>query len=251
MYARSAVRPAVIVSCALVALLCLGALVFAPPSWAVSLGAVGMAVGTYGVSLAAGGVSMQRTIMRTGDGQLGLEITLPAGKTVTSWVKTDANTAACNLPSGHGYSNGNFDVYWSSGGVNYIRRNVPGTISTNALSLDGGSGTDFPESATTGIVVCRQVAWTGLIDGDACKIVGVAAEISATVTTRQHVSFLDAASSQVTYLVLNANEPIVCDVAGGATNTYTGNVITNGVASNGDPSNSATLKIVAVYDATP
>ena len=241
-------------ACGYLALL-VGAALFAPASWLLSLataGLVGMAVtASYSISLNAGGVSISKPITRTGDAATVAEITLPAGKTVTGWTDTDSNTASCTLPGGHGYSNGNFDVYWSSGGTNYIRRNVPGTISTNTLSLDGGAGDNFPTTGTTGIVVCKQVAFNALLDGDNCKIVGVLAEVAAIVATRQHVSFLDGSSSQVAYQVLTANEPIVTDITGGATNLYTGNIITNGVASNGDATYDATLKIVAVYDSTP
>lgn len=225
------------------------AAVLLPPTWTIA--AVGMATATYAINLSAAGIAINKSITRTGDGQASIEVTLPAGKTVTSWVKTDANTAACDLPAGHGYSNGNFDVYWSSGGTNYIRRNVPGTIATNALSLDGGAGTDFPASATSGVVVCRQVAFNLAIDGDNAKIVGVCAEIAATVTTRQHVSFYDSADDEITNLDLTANEPNICDITGGATNLYTGDPITDGVASNGDTTYEATLKIVVVSDATP
>lgn len=246
-------KPKFLIAVALSLLACvlLTAAAFAPPAWTLSLGVLGMATASYGVSIAGAGLSIAQTILRTGDGQASVEVTLPAGKTVTSWVKTDANTAACDLPSGHGYSNGNFDVYWSSGGVNYIRRNVPGTISTNALSLDGGAGTDFPASATTGIVVCRQVAFNIAIDGDNCKLVAVCAEIAANVSTRQHASFYDSADDEITNLDLTANTPSVVDIEGGATNPYTGDPITDGVASNGDSSYSATLKIIAIYDATP
>lgn len=210
-----------------------------------------MATAQYGVSISGAGLSIAKTINRTGDGQASVEVALPAGKTVTNWVKTDANTAACDLPAGHGYSNGNFDVYWTSGGVNYIRRNVPGTISTNALSLDGGAGEDFPASATSGVVVCRQVAFNIAIDGDNSKLIAVAGEIAATSTSRLHVSLYDSADDEITNLNLTANEPSVTDIEGGASNPYTGDPITDGVASNGDTSNAATLKIIAIYDATP
>ena len=39
---------------------------------------------------------------------------------------------------GHGYSNGNFDVFWEGG----RRYGVPGTISTNALTLDSKTQPD-------------------------------------------------------------------------------------------------------------
>src|SRR5688572_9155702 len=141
-----------------------------------------MPQGTYGFSVSAGGVSIQGSAVRTGDGVIGKEITLPAAKPVTNWVKTDANTAACDLPVGHGYSNGTFDVYWTSGGGGR-RVDVPGTIATNALSLDGGSGTDFPASADTTVVVCRQVPINVAIDGDALKLLAIRSEYTDTTQT--------------------------------------------------------------------
>jgi hypothetical protein len=52
---------------------------------------------------------ISQSVVRTGD-LVEVDVALPAGKDVTAWVKTDANTAACDLPAGHGYSDGNFDV---------------------------------------------------------------------------------------------------------------------------------------------
>jgi len=119
--------------------------------------------------------SINKTYQRSGDDPINVEVTLPAGKDVTSWVKTDANTAACNLPSGHGYTDGKFDVYWSGG----YRYGVDGTISTNALSLDGGAGTDFPSSATTGVVVCKRVVINKAIDGDNLAAIGLSYELAS------------------------------------------------------------------------
>ena len=101
-------------------------------------------------SVSVGGISSSRTI--SGDDKIETDVTLPAGKAVTGWTKTDSNTAAATLPGGHGYTNGKFDVYWSGG----RRYGVDGTISTNALSLDGGIGDAFPASSTTGVVVTRS-----------------------------------------------------------------------------------------------
>ena len=65
---------------------------------------------TYGVTLAVGGVSIQKTSVKTGDHSNTYEILLPAAYSVTAWVKTDDNTASGNLPAGHGQTNGKFDV---------------------------------------------------------------------------------------------------------------------------------------------
>ena len=89
-------------------------------------------------------------LLRHGESQWNLE------NRFTGWTDVDANTASCTLPSGHGYTNGNFDVFWTISGVNYRRYGVPGTISTNTLSLDGGGGDNFPATSTTGVVVCKR-----------------------------------------------------------------------------------------------
>lgn len=197
---------------------------------------------TYAISLAIGGIAIQKTITRTGNHANAYEVTLPAGKAVTSWVKTDANTAACNLPSGHGYTNGKFDVYWSGG----MRYGVDGTISTNALSLDGGAGDDFPASATTGIVATKQVSIATTIDGDNSEIVAIVAEYADQASTaKAHVDMQDS-SATVVEIDLTANAPYVVDIEGGATNVFTGNVIEATKASNGSSSAAATLKIVAL-----
>lgn len=182
--------------------------------------------------------------------------TIAAGKTVTSWVKTDANTAACNLPAGHGYSNGNFDVYWTVAGVNYCRYGVPGTISTNALSLDGGAGTDFPASATTGIVVCKQTTINTQIDGDASKAIVVSGR-TVTTTNRNpiHLDFLDSGSATVAQILIRANEEYRRDIQGilenGESNPFTGNKITSCLVSNGGTTDITVLVIASLEDSTP
>lgn len=202
----------------------------------------------YGVSLAAGSVSVQKSIVRTGSGALGWEETLPVAHAVTDWVKTDANTAACNLAGGHGQTDGKFDVYWSGG----MRYGVDGTIVTNALSLDGGAGDDFPASGTTGVVVCKQVSINTAIDGDNVSILGVSLEYtSPSSTSKGHVDMQDSGPATIEEIDLTANAPVVYDITGGAANVFTGNPIVTTKASHNDTVNTATLKICGVADASP
>lgn len=184
------------------------------------------------------------------------EVTLPAGKTVTSWVKTDADTAACDLPSGHGYTDGKFDVYWSSGGTNYRRYNVPGTISTNALSLDGGTGTDFPASATSGVVVTKCVTVNTSIDGDRVEALGVFFRNSSDTSARGHITFCDSADDVIGAMDLKEvdNNADGCDNAYHGANAVaqvTGDPITYALASNSSTTASATLYVLVGTDATP
>lgn len=210
-----------------------------------------MPSGLYAVSVSAGGVSISQTLTRTGDGSIGTQVTLPAGATLTSWVKTDANTAAGNLSGGHGLSNGTYDFHWYEAGVYKNRYGVPVTISTNAVSADGGSGDDFPATATTGVVMTLPVTINILIDGDELELLAICAEsTSSSSTSDAHVLFEDAAGDDIAELDLAANTPLIYDIAGGASNPFTGDVIVSCKASNGSASEALTLKICGVYDAS-
>jgi hypothetical protein len=206
---------------------------------------------TYGLTLAAGGVSIQKTVVRSGDHSNTYEVLLPAAKACTNFVKTDDDTAACDLPAGHGYANGNFDIYWQEGGVDKVRFGVPGTITTNALALDGGTGDAFPATSTP-VVACRQVGINTAIDGDALEILGLSLEYPDAASVKVgHVDMQSAAPATIEEIDLKANVPIVYDIDGGAANVFTGDPITSTKASHNDTVNAATLKIVSLEDSTP
>lgn len=188
-----------------------------------------MAIGNHTESLSVGGRLMQRNVDLTADNDAGyggasVPITLVQGKATTDWVKTDANTAACNIAAGHGWGDGahNVDVYWAGG----MRYGVVATVSTNALALEGGTGTDFPANATTTCIVTLQQQVNVAIDGDLAEAVGVQASVPA------HADFQDASSDSIRALTLVANEPDMWD-ANQATNVYTGDPITKVMVSNG------------------
>jgi hypothetical protein len=202
----------------------------------------------YNVNISGGGLSISGSKTRETDDAQGLAPVIPAGKTVTSWVKTDSDTADCNLPSGHGYASGNFDVYWDGG----RRYGVPGTVTSDALALDGGTGDDFPASATVGVVVCRQVQVNVAIDGDALALLGIKAHYAdRNATTPAGITFKDAGDADIAHLDLQANRPVVIDVEGGDDNPFTGNPITYALASNGSAVAEVTIQIVKAGDSTP
>lgn len=201
----------------------------------------------YGVSVG----SIAQSVIVTADQAIDVEVTLAAAKSVSSWVKTDANTAACNLASGHGQTDGKFDVYWSGG----RRYGVDGTIATNALSLDGGSGDDFPASATTGVVVCKQTKINAAIDGDNVSLIAFCIDVAGSTGYGTRLTFFDAinagGSAVGSGLDLDPNTPQVYHIAAGVTNPLTGSPILSLTASNGDATYSAVLKIKGVQDVTP
>lgn len=202
----------------------------------------------YNVSATIAGQSMIGGKTRIADNEAAYSPVIPAGKTVTAWVKTDANTAGCNLPGGHGYSNGNFDVYWEGG----RRYGVPGTISSNALTLDGGTGDDFPASATVGVVVCRQVQVNIVIDGDNLALFVAKAHFAdPAADAPAGLTLFDAEDDQIARLDLEANRLTVIDVEGGDANPFTGDPIAYAFASNGNPAAAVTLQIGVAQDSTP
>ncbi len=87
--------------------------------------------------------------------------TLAAAKTGTLTTRTDANTGTLTMTSGHGITTGaKIDLYWSGGS----RRGVTvGTVATNSVPIDLGSGDDLPAAATavTAMVVNEETStWT-------------------------------------------------------------------------------------------
>ncbi len=204
---------------------------------------------TYSPQLQVGGVSMQKTVTRTGDHPNPYEVTLPVAWAVSSWVKTDANTAAGNLAALHGQTSGTYDVYWTGG----RRYGVDITVTVNALAIDGGTGDDFPSSGNTTVTVSRQVTINTAIDGDNIQIIGLCAEVTGdeNATSKAHVTFKDGSADTIAAIDLTANAPVIYDIVGGVTNPFSGDPITVAYASNGNASFAATLKIASLEDSTP
>lgn len=204
-------------------------------------------VAQYSLTVSLGGVSIQKTINRTGDHANAYEVTLPVAFSVSAWVKTSASVAAGNLAGGHGQTTGTYDVYWTGG----ARYGVSITVTTNALALTGGSGTDYPATADTTVVVCKQLSVATAIDGDAISIMGISLEYpDPNATSIGRIDMLDSGAASIEAVPLAANAPLVYDITGGASNIFTGNVITASKASHNNTTYAATLKLVSLEDST-
>ena len=66
--------------------------------FALGFAAVGLVI-QYSVTVSLGGVTIQKSINRTGDHANSYEVALSAAKDVTGWTDTDFNTASCTLPA--------------------------------------------------------------------------------------------------------------------------------------------------------
>ena len=204
-----------------------------------------MSTGTLAIVGSIGGVTIQKTISETGDhpnvyGDGQTLIALAAGKAASDWVKTDANTAACNLTAGHGYTTGKMDVYWTGG----MRYDVDVTVTVNALALDGGSGTDFPATATATVVVCKHQQINTAIDGDNVQLLVVNS------TQWAHLHFEDAASDVIKDKELLADQPWTYAISSGEASPLTGDPIAVCFVSNGTIT-AGVLTILSLEDSTP
>ena len=217
-----------------------------------------MAQGIYSFNVSIGGLSSSSSVVRTSDSALTYEITLPVAHALSSWVKTDADTAAGNLTAGHGLSTGTFDVYWDGG----QRYGVTCTITTNAVALDGGTGTDFPASANATVRMAPIVAdATTPIDGDNVEIAFIKLLYSTDPDTavddseRGYALFEDAAGDDILELDttdgLTAQKTLIYDITGGDTNVFTGDPIATVTASQSSTTESPKLLIAVIQDATP
>lgn len=180
------------------------------------------------------------------------DIALAAGAAGTLTSRTDDETGSLTLATGHGITTAQvIDLYWS-GGARY--KITVGTVSGDVVPIganNSGSGSVLP-AATTAVVAAPRVAFNCSIDGDELSLLAVQAYFAvSTETSAAHVSLLDSGAAEIDEIALVANVPRTFDITGGDTNTFTGNPITNGIASNGSSANVATLKLLWVQDSTP
>lgn len=196
--------------------------------------------------------SIQKSVVRTGDDLIDVEVTLPAGKAGTLTTRTDDETGVVTVASGHGITaSDTVDVYWSTG-----RRYGVDVTATDAttISIDLGAGDNLPTQSTV-VVVCKQVVVNKAIDGDNLAILALLIDVAASTGFGTRITFFDAISAGGSAVGsgvdLDPNVPVVYDVAGGAATPITGNPVLSLVASNGDGTNAATLRIQGLQDVTP
>jgi hypothetical protein len=102
------------------------------------------------VRLGTGAVSF--TLTNTASSLLAVEEDIPAAKVGTLTTRTDDDTGELTMASGHGITTGaKLNVYWASG--KRLGMTV-GTVATNAVPIDGGTGDNLPadETSITAIV---------------------------------------------------------------------------------------------------
>jgi hypothetical protein len=168
--------------------------------------------------------------------------TIPAAKAGSLTTRTDDDTGELTMASGHGITTGQvLDLFWSGGS----RRGMTvGTVATNQVPIDGGSGDVLPTAATA-ITAMVPVEVVFTVDGDDVGqlvlysprpgyivfIDDVAAEIAASVTQ------FTAAGGKVPFS------------AAGGTNPLAGEITTLAKFSHDDANNARVMKAIAYFGA--
>ena len=205
-----------------------------------------MATGTITSVVSIGGVTIQSTVTQTGDhinnyGDANTVISLPVAQLATAWVKTDADTAACNLTTGHGFTTGKMDVFWDVGS----RYDVDVTVTVDAMALDGGVGDDFPATAEDTCVLAEVTQINTQIDGDEVQMFAIHS------TQKGSAYFEDTGGALVARFELVSDEVQTWNTDSGVANPLTGNPITVCFALNGSTSTAAIITILGLEDSTP
>jgi hypothetical protein len=177
---------------------------------------------------------------------------LVAAQTGTLTTRTDDNTGVATLSTGHGITTGMVcDVYWAAG----VRYGMDATVSSNAITLDGGAGDVLPLQDVACTVV-QQTEVNVNFDGDDALVIAVVYRNPNDTGAKAHVDFQDTGNASIQEidlthetvsggLVRNVN---LFNISAGDTNVFTGNRITHCAASH-DSTSAGTLYIYVAYNA--
>jgi hypothetical protein len=204
---------------------------------------------SYSVNLSGGGLQMSGNELVNGDTANPYELAVAAAIAGILTTRTDANTGIVTVASGHGVTTSDtVDLYDAAGAL--IRKDVDVTgVTSTTISIDLGSGSDLP-AANEVVNVAKQQTLNCNIDGDAIQIIGVCLTVPG-AATKGRILFEDAAGDDITDLTLTANKGQIYHVAAGASNPFTGDLITVARVSNGNTTLAATLTIISMEDRTP
>lgn len=187
-----------------------------------------------------GKVATSRTVV-TGEGLVAKEVSVPAAKTGSLGTRTDNNTGVINMTPGHGIVTGLVDVYWEGG----CRRQMSGTVATNAITVDGGSGDNLPTQGFA-ITAMNPVEEPLVVDGD--SVLGI--EMYADALGQ--IALFDAAG-EVEHLAkelggVNATDyrSFVWTPDRDATNPLAGDTVGIAFFSHGNSSKAATMRVQAL-----
>jgi hypothetical protein len=184
----------------------------------------------------AQGVTLSGSRSVSADAMINIDISVPAAKTGSLTARTDANTGSVTATTGHGITDGMLvDVYWAAG----CRRGMTvGTVATNVIPLDGGSGDDLPSTSTV-VTITQRTQVELLFAGNAAQVIAVSSAV------RGQFSLQDVSAEQLGGVV---DKIYKWDVDSGVANPVTGDSLTQIFLSQGDSAAAHRMKVVVLYN---
>lgn len=204
-----------------------------------------MPTGNISLVASIAGVSVQITVAKTEEGQVGHAVDLPAGKAISSWSKTDNDTGVATVAAGHGFLVGHkVDVYWGTENVRYGLTVT--AVTSTTVTVDSGAGDNFPATGTASMVLSKVKKLDVNVDGDLAKIV------AASCPKRSHVHWRSSEASGVGGSLdaqhLPAGEGYVWWDGSGVTNPLAGDAIDAVEMSTADTATSPTFTLGILYN---
>lgn len=191
-----------------------------------------------------GGVSIGGTATRTGTGQVTVDTTLAAALAGTLSTRTDDDTGVLTVAGGHGLvpsisaaPASVVNVFWS-GGLRY-GMTVTATSDTT-VTVDGGSGDNFPVVNTVITVAEQEVIDIADFDGDGVDVIAVL------LAKRGHIDFQTSGDASIKAQELTADEMWIWIVDQGFTNPLAGETVAQLIVSCGEASTAA-LKVGVLH----
>ncbi|MEN0109299.1 MAG: hypothetical protein AAF805_01125 [Planctomycetota bacterium] len=208
-----------------------------------------MAEATLAVTLAAGGVSIQGSARRSGDGGIGYDPPVPAAAAGTLATRTDAETGSLTMgASAHGVTTGAVvDLFWEGGARYGVTVGAVAGVTVPIGADNSGTGDDLP-AASTALTVSVPESFNASIDGDRLAVLAV--QLDAQNTERGRLTLRDSGDAAIATLDLVGGAARGFDIAGGDANPFTGNPIASAEISRSGATGAATMKICGLQDVT-
>jgi hypothetical protein len=192
--------------------------------------------GSYDIVVSACGVTVRGQVAQSAtEGIEPIDTTLPVGHAGA------LTTATIAMVTGHGLTDGTFDVHWAGG----CRYGCAIDFTGDSGAVTGGSGDSLPVTAATPVVVTAAVSLDVTFDGDNAVLVGLGA------TQQTHFRFVDSGGAVI-------GQGVGLLGAGGAwgwalgngSNPLSGNAVAALVVSNGSATGTSALKLTGLQHAT-
>lgn len=195
---------------------------------------------TYNRALTVADLSFGISATISSDVAIPFSLSIPAAKTGTLTTRTDNDTGVLTMSAGHGIITGQrLDVFWSGG--SRIGMTV-GTVATNSVPIDGGSGDNLPLN-NTAITACVPTEQAFAVTGNSVVVLACGAALGGAVT------FADSGNALIFSKTLTpaVKSYVWCSVDGG-TNPLAGGAVAKVFLSNASASAAQDVSGIAQYN---